>query len=534
MKKYHIILSILLAGLWTVPIIPAEKSNIKVALIYPSLTKDILYKNNPAFKPTEDWELFFLSRDYDYEMLDDNEIDEIGIDIDAVVVPSMEVVSEDMLNELEQLMEEGKGLLLTGNFAEFDENGTRRIKGNGNLLNFEIKVVSKNEKLSINHFLEGGTPFSVDLKPGQKILLSFSSSLYYADNLSGNSHPGGSYLLPDYKFPGIVSNSFLNGRILWFGFGLNQIIDQNKDILIYNSLKWLSSQPEAFINYWPGSNECSAIIYKNVEISSGINTSQKSNENSGSLNYFVSPAFLERYPDQLKEAADSNNINFIWDDFFFSQMGSAEKNAWLKKTHAIITETTGQNYCGVLSYGDIKNADTFKMLAQNGYSFIFTTGYSDSFFFNYDTTNNIYQFYKPSIGEGVQQILKSGCKTGGVFYVDQDSAGKNLYAQLAEQNCWITTFSDLINWTEKRKNLSISISRTEDDNYVVNFKNDNTSYMTNVKVWFSIPPLNKRVFVSIDGLERKLVFDPDKEMYYLVLPAIGGYKQISFTIPVEN
>ena len=277
-------------------------------MIYPSLTKDILYKENPAFKPTEDWELFFLSRNYDYEMHDDADIDEIGNDINVVVIPSMEVVSEDMLNELEQLMEEGKGLLLTGNFAAFDENGDRRIRDNDNFLHFDIKVVSKNEKLSINHFLEGGTPFTVGLKPGQKILLSFSNSLFYAGNLSGGSHPEGSYLLPEYKFPGIVSDYFLNGRVLWFGFGLSQIIDQNKNIFIFNSLKWLSSQPEAFINYSPGNNKFTTIIYKNEEFSADIKTIQKPNVNSESLNYFVSPALLDKYSDQLKESADSINI----------------------------------------------------------------------------------------------------------------------------------------------------------------------------------------------------------------------------------
>ncbi len=325
----------------------------------------------------------------------------------------------------------------------------------------------------------------------------------------------------------------LNGRVLWFGFGLSQLIDQNKNILLYNSLKWLSSQPEAFINYWPGNNECSAIIYKNIESSSAIKTIQKSKVNSETLNYFVSPALLDKYPDQIKESAGSNNINIIWDDFFFSQMDYAEKNAWLKKTHDLINDITGQDYSGVLSYRNIKDASTYGILAQNGYSFVFKSGYSDSFFFDYDTTNNLYLFDKPSYGEGIQQFLESDPKTGGIYYVDKDSVDKfNL--QMAKQNCWITTFSDLINWTEKRKNLSIGINQTKDDNYEVNFKNNNTSSISNIEIWISIPRVNKRVFVSIAGLERELTFDPDKKMYCLVLPTIGGYKEISFTIPVNN
>ncbi len=236
----------------------------KIALIYPSSTKDVLYKTNPSYNPTEEWELFFLSQNYNYEVINDYDIDEIGSDINVLVIPSMEVVSDDMIDVLNQLLEEGKGILLTGNFADFDEQGKKRTGNHNNLTDFEIAKFNKDEQLSVNHFLNGNTPFSEGLKPGQKILLSFKPLLYYARNISGNARPEGSYMLSEYELPGIVSEEVTNGRLLWLGFNLSQIIDKHRDLLISNSLKWLSSRPEVFINNWPGNSEFLVVLCKNI------------------------------------------------------------------------------------------------------------------------------------------------------------------------------------------------------------------------------------------------------------------------------
>ncbi len=533
MKKSNIILSLLVAGLWIGIIFPAGKTNSKIALIYPSLTKDILYKKNSSFKPTEEWELFFLSRNYDYEMLNDDDLDDINSDVSIIVIPSMEAVSAEMFDELEQLIEEGKGILLTGNFAVFDERGNKRTLINNDLPGFDISRVSKNAKLSVNHYLEGSTPFSDGLKPGQKILLSVNPELFYASGFSGSAHPEGSYLLSDNEFSGIVSNSISNGRLLWYGFSLSQLIDKNRDVLLSNSLKWLSSQPQTFINYWPGQYTFSLILYKNVEGPNSLDSTLIHPANPERLNYFISPFFLQKFPGQLKDISDSGNINIIWDDFLFSQMNSGEKTIRLKKIQTQINEISDQDYFGVSSYGEFKDSDTYRLLTETGYSFIFSSGYSDSFTFDYDTTNNLYHFYRPSYGAGIQQMSKSNINPGGIFYVDKDSAGRNVSSLLSAQNCWITTFSGLIDWAEKRKHLSISINHSESGNYEVNIKNDNASLIQDAGIWISVPHLNPTV-VSIAGQEIKLTFDNLKKMYFLSLPPIRGYQEISFKVRVND
>lgn len=512
---------------------PSGKGHLKIALIYPSVTKDILYKSNLSFKPTEEWELYFLSRNYDYQMLDDNDMDEIGSDVDVAVIPSMEAVSDDMLDEIKQLLDEGKGILLTGNFAEFDEKGNRRTAGDGDLKGFHITKVSLDGKLSVNHFLQGSTPFSEGLKPGQKILLSGNPALFSASGLSDNAHPEGAYLLAEDNYPGIVSGSILNGRLLWFGFSLSQLIDKNKDLLLFNSFGWLASKPDAFINYLPGNSAFSVILYKNVEGSSGLDTAEGDQSTKGKINYFISPSLLDKFHGQLKKNSDSGSINILWDDFLLSQMNPDEKTSWLKRMRRELNEISGQGYYGVSTFGEFKDPDTYKKLAETGYSFIFSSGYAESFSFDYDSTNNLYLFFRPSDNSDIQRMLNSDLKTGGIFYVDEDSAGENFYSLLSSGNCWITSFSGLINWAEKSKNLSIKIDKTESGSYEVNIKNNNASDVQNAGIWISVPNMKGRLSISFAGQERELTFDPVKRMYFLTLQSIGGYQEISFRIPAD-
>jgi len=533
MKKYKIILSLLLAVLWSGFLFPSGKGNFKIALIYPSLTKDVLYKTNSEFKPTEEWELFFLSKNYDYEMLNDDELDDISSEVSVIVVPSMEAASEDMLVELRQLIDDGKGILITGSFAEFDVNGNRRTRSKDIMPGFDIKRAGMDKKLSVNHFIEGSTPFSIGLKPGQKILLSTSPALFYAAGLSGNSNPEGNYILSDQELPGIVSNHISNQKLLWFGFSLSQLIDNNRDTLLFNSLKWLSSQPEAFFNYWPGQYGFSVVLYKDIERSSDFDSTAVLKDTVKGLNYFISPSFPDNFPSLFKNISESGDINIAWDDFLFSRLDPDEKTSRLKKIREQINESTGQNHFGVSTYGEFNDSDIYRLLTETGYSFVFSSGYSDSYSFDYDTTNNLYLFYRPFVGE-MQQIRKSNVDAGGILYVDTDSTGKDIYSLLTSQNCWITTFSGLIEWAEKRKNLSITINNSESGKYEVNIKNNNASDVQNAGVWISIPHLNDKIKISVAGHGRELIFDDSQKMYFLKLSLIGGYQEISFKVPEKD
>ena len=142
MKNSIIILFLLFAAICT-SVFSQTDSNLKIALVYPSLTKNILYKNDSTFLPTDNWELFFLSHQINYVMVSDNSLDDISSDVNVIVIPSMVAVNEDMLEELESFLKNGKGVLITGDFAEFNEEGNRLDSAFQNrILDFRIKKTS--------------------------------------------------------------------------------------------------------------------------------------------------------------------------------------------------------------------------------------------------------------------------------------------------------------------------------------------------------------------------------------------------------
>ncbi len=230
--------------------------------------------------------------------------------------------------------------------------------------------------------------------------------------------------------------------------------------------------------------------------------------NSLSVNYFVSPTLLEKYTDKLKAIPDSNNIDILWDDFLFSQIDVNERTGWLENIRRRLSNITGQHYSGISSYGQFKDFKTLELLKESGYQFILSSDYSDSFFFDFDTTNNFFLFYRSANNNGYQQILRSESKTGGIFCVNEDSAGQNFYSLLSSRNCWIPTFSELIDWIEKIKDLNITIEKSESRNYEISLKNNNGASVSNAKIWISIPHLERENFCYGRREGKRIDFRP--------------------------
>ena len=75
------------------------------------LTKNLLYAEDQNFYPIQDWELFFLNRKISYEVFDDEGLDDYDFDeVDILILPSIEILSDDGFENLQDFLEEGKGL----------------------------------------------------------------------------------------------------------------------------------------------------------------------------------------------------------------------------------------------------------------------------------------------------------------------------------------------------------------------------------------------------------------------------------------
>ncbi len=535
MKNPAIILFLILISSGLFESFSQSEAGLKIALVYPELTKEILYKNDDSFKPTDSWELFFMSGGFRYEMVNDNEIGSIGDDVSVIVIPQMEAVDAEIIDEIENAMQAGKGILISGNFSRFDGEGNKISQDDSKrLLDFQIKQLN-DSSAAVNHTLKGSTAISIGLKPGQKILLSNKSSLFYASDLRESYHSLGKYFAGDVEYSGIVADESSIRRLLWFGFTFDQLIGQNRNRVLFNSLKWLSSSPEVFINYWPSDFSSAVLYYKKIEKLSDVDTSDSPPVKQEKLNYFITPQIIEKHANELKFSGKVGNVNLIWDDFFFSGLTHSDVLKRLDQAKVLINRFSDQDTYGILSYGEFYDSASFSLLNSEGYSFLFSSGYSDSFSFGYDSTNNVYmltQTYTP--GKNLETMVNFVLHSGGIIYVDTDSLKAGIPASLNGSRIWHTTFSELLDWIIKRSKLELKIKSTGTNDYEITINNNSPAMVENTGIWITVPGLIKNLTLDYPGEAGELTFDSEKKMYFLRVNSIGGYQKISYRISAHT
>lgn len=532
MMKSKFILFLVLTALFSENNFSQQKEDVKIALIYPHLTKEILYKHDNSFNPTESWELFFMSNNFSYEMMNDDDLGNISSDIKVVILPSLEVVDEDIIENIKGLLRDGKGILFTGNFAEYNDDGIRISEDyQKNIIGFRISRLEDEKDLTLNYSLRGNTPLSVGLKPGYKILLNTEPALFYSSDLSSGCSLPGKYLLGDGKLSGMIMNASTDKRILWYGFNFDQLVGSDRGQLLNNSIKWLSSSPEIFMNYWPAGYNSAVLIYKNINKPYDISGTKFPFTELAKINYFIIPEIFENSDYSLQELKNPGDVNILLDDFFFAGMSESERLGWLKGTIFVIKKNTEQKYFGIFSYGDFYDPTTYDLIFREGYMFLFSSRYSSSFSYSYDSTKNIYLF-EQSYSPGTDYISRINfiLKQNGIGYVNADSLTSDNIDFLKNTNRWITTFSELLEWIKNSRYLDLSIDSESENQYKIEIKNNSSSLIRDVGIWISIPGSTENFTLENYSNSDKMTYDYENKMYYLKIKSITGYQTISYRI----
>jgi len=235
------------------------QDDVNIGVVHSELTKQLKYKNNTEFSPILDWELFLLNHKIRYRVFDDQNLEEDDFeDIDVLILPAVEVMSDDAIYNLKNFIEKGKGLLILGKPGQFDLTGNKRNRDALNLLS-GISVVNlpdKNiisEKLVFNSagFLNRGTgseSYLILNKPDPFYAIYFpNDAIIEAEYVFRNND-----YLKEETHPSIVSVHKENGRIIWFGNQLSQFslepVDRESLAKIFlNSINWLGNKPVAWI-----------------------------------------------------------------------------------------------------------------------------------------------------------------------------------------------------------------------------------------------------------------------------------------------
>lgn len=268
----------------------------KIAVLYSDLTEN--YKISNSTNPTDvitTWELFLMQEKVPYKVIYDNDL-ESGIenDFEILIIPSVEIISSNELNELKKFLAAGKSIFCSGSklfFKDEDAFNYQNLEMLFNLSNVEAVPSSKIgfiHTLIPNHINKFNLNENVILQisaKNQPLMCDIENKNFYK---CGNIYSENSITSDKSS---LIYGSVGTGRYLWAGFDLNDLTGSTYDLseyksLILNAFKWMDNQPDAYIESFTSNMTAPVLVtarYNNLVTDSFIDSLKQ----SGTFPHFI-------------------------------------------------------------------------------------------------------------------------------------------------------------------------------------------------------------------------------------------------------
>jgi len=482
-------------------IIAQNWSNYKITIVNSELTKQFLHQQNDLYNPIYDWEIFFLNHKIAYEVIDDIGLDNYDFkDTDVLILPSVEVLSDDAKENLKEFLDLGGGVLILGRLGEFNEMGKEKETD----FLYEISGIKANEmqnqsttawKLNINKTnILGRSSSSPNLLILNQLPIYFNVAQLESSSVLASFNENKTEPATNIVYPCITSVEKGNGRIIWFGFQLSQISSSESEInplneLIFNSINWLAKKPAVWVNQFPHNyNSVSLFTFKVEDIK--LFTEQilpilKARQITSV--FLIQPAEIINSYEYLSELCSVGEIVVHFDNMNMLDKLRNKIEDLLIQSIQKLKENTHQKSVGLF----INNVDD-----PSEYSFLFEETSFDFFIDNnfriyvkdvdsrsYKKLNN-FEYRKMDLTPGLNNESKQ--LFGKEFYLQLQSSdltnillpSKNYpgsdfsaadiisdcFTNVSLNNIWITSYSKAIDWIVKRENLNVEFEQSTSEN----------------------------------------------------------------------
>jgi hypothetical protein len=526
--------------------------NVKIGIVHSEKTKQLIYSQNKDFYPIQDWELFFLSRKISYTVINDEQLDDNEFDfLDLLILPSVEVLSENAKENLQNFLNEGKGLLIFGKIGFYDKEGKKTFSNYlSELGSFSIIELNTNGNIAERHTIQYSSVLGRNIDIDDDLLILNRFPLLAAE-VSGNDNIQlGKYVLDNDKEKhtvnsGIVLSEKYNGRIIWFGFQLSQISgnktqENTVEKLIFNSIEWLSPNPFFMLKPLPGKYNIPVIISNIITNTKSISITslEKYYSNNVNANFFIDANEFDNPANELSKFVAAGDINlFLTEKFSEEKMNSA----LLESLYDKLKLNSRQKYFGVKlyinqiaqSYNEpIVFPFNFYLLPDNSLHISgekIMTGFASSFSANEnnyeETLQRFSSFYKNAEKNGETVFINFIDQTKWGSKLIDDDLFSSITGYLKNQNAWITTYSDLIDWEVSRQEVVIKTRNTFDENkFEIQVENHSQNEIRNAAIQLILPvgKFNPRLYQTNLSLE----YDPHLKSYLIIIPYLqAGRKQ---------
>jgi len=228
----------------------------KIAILYSELTEKIDISNsNKIIDAITVWELFLMQDKIPYAIIYDDEL-ESGIDdeFDILILPCVNIISNEQMEELQDFLASGKSIISAGSKLFYQENILDEYQNLKTLFGLSNIKSMDSDNLSFSHSLKPNHLNQFSMYDDLILQITNKNQVLLCEGVNNNQSCG--YIFNDNNFnsdkSSIIFGTVGTGRFLWTGFDLGDVIGGNSDLnafkrLILNAITWMDNQPDVYI-----------------------------------------------------------------------------------------------------------------------------------------------------------------------------------------------------------------------------------------------------------------------------------------------
>ncbi|MCH8034925.1 MAG: hypothetical protein IH950_14355 [Bacteroidetes bacterium] len=527
--------------------------NVKIGIVHSAKTKQLIYPQNKDFYPIQGWELFFLNRKISYTVINDEQLDDYEFDfLDVLILPSVEVLSDDAKESLQNFLNEGKGLLIFGKIGFYDKDGKKTFSNYlSELGGFSVNELNTKGKIGERHTIQYSSVLGRNIAVDKDLLILNQFQPLAVEIIGKHIIQLGKYVSDSdnekqTENSGLILSERNKGRIVWFGFQLSQIIgnksqENTVEKLIFNSIEWLSPFPFLMLKPLPGKYNVPVII-SNIIIdtkSISITSLELYYLNNVNANFFIDAKEIDKPGNELSKFAAAGDINLflnknLSEEYIIStsleslydrlKLSSRQKYFGVKLNNTQLIQTSDESIISPFTYYLLPDNSLYtseeKKIIGSASSFLVSKN-------NYqETLKSFSSFYKKAEKNGEIVLINFIDQTKWGSKSIDDDLFLSITEYLKNQNAWIATYSDLIDWELSRKEVVIKTKKTYDENkFEIRVENHSQNEIKNAAVQLILPAGKFNPRLSRTNLH--LEYDAQLKSYIIIIPYLqAGTKQI--------
>ncbi len=228
----------------------------KIAILYSELTEKVDYSNsNKVIDAITAWELFLMQDKIPYSVIYDDDL-ESGIDdeFDILILPTVNFISNEQMEELQNFLASGKSIISTGSKLFYQENILDEYQNLETLFGLSNIKAMDSDNLSFSHSLIPNNLNQFRMYDDLILQITNKNQVLLCEGVNNNQSCG--YIFNDNNFnsdkSSIIFGTVGTGRFLWTGFDLTDVIGGNSDLntfkqLISDAITWMDNQSDVYI-----------------------------------------------------------------------------------------------------------------------------------------------------------------------------------------------------------------------------------------------------------------------------------------------